>query len=239
MVIGYSLALLAVSHAMGSVALCHVPKSKCRQLFGLSTESLVIYSIFHRDDVSFMRCIGPYVGWYQAILLLHFNFLLNIHQYQPRSKQSYMNRVKQSLSQMWNPRGIGTTWGHCKRPTAGEYATHNKAVFLIQRTLSAALALLILYAWDDGAKAPRYFNFADFTPEKQHLIQRFHEVTWRELQARCALTVISQIYDYSFITWIHSVLSVIGVLFLGHDTEAWPDLFGDITEAYTIRRAWV
>lgn len=238
MAFGNALLWLGASHTAGSVSLCLAPSSTSRQCLGLCAEAIIIYSLINQTYYTHVEWINSYIGWYQAGLLFHFNFLLNIAKYQPYPEQSHMDRCKQSFYQLWNPRGINTDWPHRNKSRKVKPIPSQEKLFVLQRVLGAAFSLLVLYAWNDGANAPKFFVLEDLSPEKQHLLPRLREVTWKELQARVALTVICQAHDYAFITWLHSVLSVFGVVIFGHDPEDWPPLFGDITEAYTVRRAW-
>lgn len=234
----HALFWVGASHIPGSVSLCLAPSSTTRQYLGFCAEAIIIFSLINQTYYTHVEWINSYIGWYQAGLLFHFNFLLNIEKYQSCSEQGYWNCISLSLYQIWNPRGIGTDWSHRKKSRKEKQSVGQKKLFVFQRLLGAAFSLFILYLWNDGANAPKLFMLEDLSPEKQYLLARIEEITWKELQARITLTVICQAHDYSFVTWLHSVLSVLGVVILGQDPEDWPPLFGDITEAYTVRRAW-
>lgn len=91
----------------------------------------------------------------------------------------------------------------------------------------------------------------DFTPEKQIFIRRLicpptfsifqfcnNPITSRDFMIRFWLSLDLIVSDYLVLSSIHDILAIIGVS-LGLDcSEEWPQLFGSITEAYTVRKFW-
>ncbi|KAK8048283.1 hypothetical protein PG994_010013 [Apiospora phragmitis] len=59
------------------------------------------------------------------------------------------------------------------------------------------------------------------------------------LGLRAYMSVEFFIYSHAVLTGLHDLAALIGVSLLGWDQpQDWPPLFGDITEAYTLRRFW-
>jgi hypothetical protein len=91
------------------------------------------------------------------------------------------------------------------------------------------------------------WNHGDFSPEKEAFFRRligsiissdYSPITTREINIRLHYVLDRIIPDYFVLSSYHDILAIVAVAIRLDDPQEWPPLFGNITEAYTIRRYW-
>ncbi|KAF2156901.1 hypothetical protein K461DRAFT_6657 [Myriangium duriaei CBS 260.36] len=81
---------------------------------------------------------------------------------------------------------------------------------------------------------PLGVNSSDI-PDATGLFTRLGHISQRELLVRIYLAGSSYVTQYLSLRAFHSLFSCVGLL-CGQDSTQWPTLFGDLAEAYTLRR---
>ena len=78
----------------------------------------------------------------------------------------------------------------------------------------------------------------DLSPQKQVLLRRIHDVTAREVVIRLYFGAVWAWQSYSSFETLHIMVSWCFVS-IGYDSpEEWPPLFGNVSEATSLRRFW-
>ena len=204
---------------------------------------IFIFCTFQRADPSQVSgfnlnfCAGVHVG-----ILLYSNFLLYLNpQSPPSTTTSFLKKFSWALNCIFNPRGIGTSWGIKRIPP---FSHHNpsyipsRMIFIITRSLTAISFLFLL----------RAFNYIDsyywelvrdgeYAPERESILRRLHQVDMYELLNRLYLPLQFILPTYSRLSAYHCSLSVLAVL-SGDEPSNWPPPFGSPADAYSLRRYW-
>ena len=153
----------------------------------------------------------------------------------------YLQRLKYALWMFCNYRGIGTRW-------RVSYVPPERVLgFRVERPSTRGrfvkiriLKFFLLYSgaclWYDPLLTP-VFQEDDFSKEKEYLFRRLSEVTAREFKLRLYLCT-----QHVIPVWLAMNLWLTGVgilaVIMGGKPEDWPPLFGDIAEAYSLKRYW-
>lgn len=153
-------------------------------------------------------------------------------------KISFSQKAKWAYRVLANPRGIGTEWQIRNLPLFSEAQwVPSRRRFL----LTQMVACLGFYFLGDLYSRSLPFipwQKGDLSPDKVKFFRRLGEVTIRELIVRMFFFVNMFLPQYLLYRAFHSGAAVISVLLLGDSPADWPPLFGDIREAYSIRRFW-
>ncbi|GKT46362.1 acetyltransferase aurG [Colletotrichum spaethianum] len=91
---------------------------------------------------------------------------------------------------------------------------------------------------DQIAQVTIGFNWDDVELHKIHFFRRLNEVTSREVVIRCFFAFQAVWGAYAFYTMIHSSIAIFFVVLHIDEPEEWPPVFGDIRQAWNLRRFW-
>jgi hypothetical protein len=78
----------------------------------------------------------------------------------------------------------------------------------------------------------------DFLPSQHSYFRRLSEVTFRETALRIWISAYFVWSTFSSLTMIHHVLAIVFIGTGVDEPKDWPSLYGNITEAYSVRRLW-
>jgi hypothetical protein len=230
-----SFILGGAAHVLGSAALCAPRISTSRRY----TETLAFIAtslaLYYGPQFSTMYDVNYFCAFYMSNFIFHLNSLLSIYCYTPPQEKTYLDQFRVAFQQTINPRGLGMSWEHRGSPGRAEYKT--KTSYLLRQVLLAAVAFFVICLWDGGFYSPLFLRREDVAPGKEHFLRRLPQVTLRELVIRVIITVVNQAEDYFTMLFVHCAISVVGLI-CGDGPDEWPYMFGEISEAYTIRRYW-
>ena len=140
-------------------------------------------------------------------------------------------RVMRSIALIWNPRGIG--W-NCRVPYAVVPAQGHKSRGAFIR--ARILRFLVLYLLLDAKESiqhltPNFQNIMDAKPGTPPLLEqnfktRFMVIFWWAVSA-------FSILDIQLVT-----LSMVSVALGVSEPKDWPNVMGDIRDAWSIQQAW-
>jgi hypothetical protein len=125
----------------------------------------------------------------------------------------------------------------------GEAALLSRRVmFLIQRLVSSSSIFGLNCLWRFLlAPHPLHYHpleYSDFRPTKQTYIRRLYHVTARESIIRL-MVVFNFVWSaWALFTGLHDVLAILFVGIGLDEPDDWPQLYGRVDQAYTLRRFW-
>ncbi|KAI4859293.1 hypothetical protein F4820DRAFT_174674 [Hypoxylon rubiginosum] len=153
-----------------------------------------------------------------------------------------------SLAPCQRLRAFTRTWTNIRRLRLGEHASSpgsvdGRSTGLLSFTLYRALQVLILWTASNGVE--KHFPLAllrlgvraqDFAPEKQGIVP---PATSHDLLLRLLISVHWIWHNYCELSMWHNTLAIACVAVLRWDRPSeWPPLFGEVFEAYSLRRFW-
>lgn len=149
--------------------------------------------------------------------------------------KSLWHKAKWAIGVVSNPRGIGTEWQIRNLPPFSRkdkgYVPSRRS-FLVQRIAGFVCFYLLGWVYPQLiALLP--LRVEDFESSKLRLFS----LSTGELLVRVCYAVDAFLLLYIRHNTLHWLVSAIAVL-LGDSPERWPPLFGDIRDAYTLRRFW-
>jgi hypothetical protein len=153
----------------------------------------------------------------------------------PKSILGYRNNNKSA--------GIGTSRQIWELPPfshdAPKYIS-SKLSFLLSRTLIIFryFALLTILSIIENEAYYPYLQEGDYNPDKEYLFRRLFDVKKRELLIRLYLPILAFATQYATLSLYDALLSLIAVAAGGDQPGHWPPLFGDIRDAYSLRKSW-
>lgn len=123
-------------------------------------------------------------------------------------------------------------------PPRRDPADMTKTAFILRRLAVAACGLLAWSQIRGWALLPTDFGPWDVTPDKDSMISQLLSGTFglRELWIRAAIVVSGHAGSALIINTAHCLCAAFTVCVLGSPISEWPPLFGNIFEAYSIRR---
>lgn len=166
------------------------------------------------------------------------------------------NRVVWAWFTAWNCRWIGTRWeqdskarvpakkrggpvqvtnGNSGKDSAEGAIRRRK--FVIRR-LQVAIACYLLLDFLGWTAVPPEVSEPLFRPEKQYIFRRTAEITAEELGVRAGGVLGYGIAASSALHMLHSLAAAVMVGLGINEPEEWPSMFGNISDAWSIRRLW-
>ncbi|KAH8200209.1 hypothetical protein TruAng_005657 [Truncatella angustata] len=125
----------------------------------------------------------------------------------------------------------GSGWVQRCLPTG--LRNNPKWAFVIERAVTV-LVIVTVQKWLPELPIDR----RDLHPKKSNLIRRLGDVSWREVMLRSILVPDFIAQTWLFVNCTYQTLAAVTVALEIYRPEDWPRLFGDISDAYTIRRFW-
>ena len=169
---------------------------------------------------------------------IQFIFLMNAT---PPPGSNWVGKLMWAVGLECNPRGIGTPWQIRNLPPFDRKNPRyvpSRAGFLVQRIVNG----LLVYAMFKASLAADDIYWAilqegDYSEYKTSIIRRILDVSMREILIRAWLPLHFLFEVYCQHQYWHCLVSVIAVA-LGDEPRRWPPLYGDIRDAYSLRRFW-
>jgi len=170
---------------------------------------------------------------YMFGLAFHTNcYLVLLNLSPPSDLKTAWQRLQWGTNALFSPR-MGT------KPYRRDPPNTTQREFLMRRmTVAIAIGTLWLYIRDGHRFYPPDIGPSDWHPTKKHLTPQIINgtLTFRDLWFR----VVIAFYAYSgsalTICGAHTICALIAVGIFDSPLQGWPPLFGDITQAYTLRR---
>ncbi|KAF8315200.1 hypothetical protein DL93DRAFT_2227575 [Clavulina sp. PMI_390] len=145
--------------------------------------------------------------------------------YLSSSALSFYSRVWWTNWLMLNPRGIGTNAQAANITPLPQSLSSSIGSFCRSRFISAVKGLLILVSIGI-APAHSQFVLEAATTSSPTVLQR------------AALTTCGVVFAWNLLNVGQCLLACLAVGLRVSEPEDWPDMFGAVTDAYTLRRAW-
>jgi len=171
-------------------------------------------------------------GDYMFGLALHASCYLLLKNMSPtKMLHSKRRRMSWATHALFSPR-MGV------QPPRRDPSSTTITAFIFRKLTVAALGLLAwsyIRAW---VLLPAEFGPWDVTPDKDSMVSQLLAGTFgvRELRIRAAFVVASHAGSALVINAAHCICAVLAVGLLGSPIAEWPPLFGNIFEAYSVRR---
>lgn len=135
----------------------------------------------------------------------------------------------------WQARGTPPAAG--RAPSRGPFLARNLLRLAVSVLAFDAVAGLLEVTGVGGARAPGDMA-SRFAWDKVKLLTRLGDVSGEEAVARAVVTAAYWVATYSSIQAFQSFSALVCVAAGLSTVDAWPPMFGSITEAYTIRQFW-
>jgi hypothetical protein len=170
---------------------------------------------------------------YMFGLAFHTNcYLVLLNLSPPSSLKTVRQRLQWGTNAMFSPR-MGT------KPYRRDPPTTTKREFLMRRmTVAIAIGTLWLYTRDGLRFYPDDVGPSDWSPAKTYMTPGVINgtFTFRDLWIRVVLAFYAHSGSALTICGAHTVCALIAVGIFDSPLQDWPALFGDIAQAYTLRR---
>ncbi|KAI0698312.1 membrane bound O-acyl transferase family-domain-containing protein [Cerioporus squamosus] len=134
---------------------------------------------------------------------------------------------------LYNLRGVGTNVAVTTRPTAPFRGPRTRRAWYIRQGLRLVFAYLVNDICEVWITQNQHVYPPSMVSPRTHVVPEDLE-TWK--RALGAFAFGGRIY--ATLTTDSIVISVVTVALGMHTPEDWPDLFGSISHAYTVRRFW-
>lgn len=170
---------------------------------------------------------------YMFGLAFHTNcYLVLLNLSPPPGLKSTWRRLQWGTNALFSPR-MGT------KPHRRDPPTTTKREFLTRRmTTAIAIGILWLYIRGGDQFYPKNLGPSDWHPSKNHMTPQIINgtFTFRDLWFRVVLAFYAYSGSALTICGAHTVCALIAVGIFNSPLQDWSPLFGDITQAYTLRR---
>ncbi|KAH6685043.1 hypothetical protein F5X68DRAFT_242137 [Plectosphaerella plurivora] len=122
----------------------------------------------------------------------------------------------------------------------GHIKSEGRLGFIIRRLSLVALLYVLEYVVKPRV-IPLFITWTneDWAAEKATFFRRLNDITGQDVKMRAYLAFETIWYPYSLYTMAHSFGSAVFVGLHLDEPHEWPPLFGDIKQAYSLRRYWV
>ena len=220
---------LLFAHILLALSLLHTQPSSIERLFAVAI-ILLCCLVASRSNLAQMipGNVGPeYILGY----VLHSSHFLCLAKLSPPTGLNIESKLTWAFNQIFDCR-----WGVSTRilPSFGinKSGVPSRGLFVVQRTWDLFWTIAIAYILETYT-----LNVAieDFTNVPSGLLSRLTAVTSREAIIRVYVTITSFVVPYCVLRAIHSLSSCLAVA-CGDRPEKWPPLFGNLRDAYTVRR---
>ncbi|GKT86156.1 toxin biosynthesis protein [Colletotrichum tofieldiae] len=159
----------------------------------------------------------------------------------PAEQADHQNEIFPYTGKAWNAaRQVShRTWGCISWPVARLWNWFSPRTRWIVKTTGIVTAVWVSdRVIDQIAQVVIVFDWDDVELHKIYFFRRLHEVTSREIVIRCFFAFQAVWSAYAFYTMIHSTIAIFFVALRIDEPEEWPSVFGDIRQAWNLRRFW-
>jgi hypothetical protein len=160
-------------------------------------------------------------------------------EYFPSKFASIGQRIKWGLSFFLNTRMSGTPWEVKNVPPFSKHDAAyvpSKSIFLRRNALQCLISVLLLDLCRPSKDTSK--NYILFADNKIPVFARLSSVTTEDLTIRLLTTTASTILTYLLFQAMYSFMAVMSVALGFSPPRTWRPLFGGISDAYSLRRAW-
>lgn len=231
--------LIATSFLIIGVFLVYIPPKRLPRIVATGIVVAHICRIF-----LFMHNIPPASGLYYicfaVALALYANYFLCITLTTPPTNKLGLQKAFWVIATITNLRGAGTAQKLRDLPPFSRQDPAyipSRSSFLVSRILKifGYFALLVALSVVEREFYYPSLKDGDYNEEKEQFFRRLHDIELRELAIRLYLPILSLGNQYAALSLYHTLLSIVAVA-AGDEPARWPSLFGDIRDAYSLRR---
>lgn len=210
------------------------------------TESLTMFVVIYMSHITTVLCVeqyelpkkasSPFIDWKGGYNMLFNARWIGTHRQAPDIK-------KVSKAEMESQDDAPSPM-EAKAPTSNLRSMFQtpRAIFLRNRVVSLCIIWAILqtynYSFAKLQASESQLDIMDFLPTKETYFRRLDTVTLRETLIRAWLAAYWILYSMGLYTGLHDVLALIFVGSCFDRPEDWPPLFGNMSEATSIRNFW-
>jgi hypothetical protein len=238
----HPLALLFACYAVVGLCLVFVPPRPIPRYAALCLLVAFVSHAIRRADGTQVRWIWKvFFGQCTCGVVLYAHYFLCLKQFAPppNAKRNIGAKALWAMHLISNPRGIRTPWQIRNIPPfsrSDKNYVPSRRRFLCERILAFSCLYALASCWIRCQLVlPLYRD--DFHASKVAFFRRLNEVTAREILVRLYFPLNTFVPLYLNHRAVHCLVSSVAVT-LGDDPAMWPRLYGDISEAYTLRRFW-
>ena len=141
-----------------------------------------------------------------------------------------------AIALLFGTRGVNTPWQAKNTPPfSSKYSSRppSRLQFLARRCLTLIFGFLIM---DFGTTLP--LDPKIFALDTIPFFARLSHVTFEEMAVRTINTIALWVINYAFICFFANCWAVVAVGLGWSRPEAWPPGFGNMSDAWTLRRYW-
>lgn len=219
---------LSTATLLGALAIWK-PQTSCK---GTSATIVVLFAISLAKirDLDFLGVDMYLVRCFHIIYLAHIINVLEITQPHLRATDSIS--FLRACRVLQNPRWLTI-------PTKRSRVTTSEYFSFCTRKLINIICCHALMELLEQISPKADIRWGDIHPSKEQMVRRLYQVTARELYIRLTLTVYaSPVKQLQLVLW-HNILALFFVATRLEDPNEWlVPLYGNPSEAYTLRRYW-
>lgn len=235
--IGHFVAVVAVptltAHAITALALAFVPPKSVVLRFAASAVTAAFCTETIRRCQKSIYEQSSYAD-YTFGLAFHTNcYLVLLNRSPPPTLKTAWQKFQWGVNALFSPR-MGT------QPYRRDPPNMTKAEFLFRRSI-VAISVCAFWLWlreGGGRFYPPNVDASMWAPSKAYMTPQILNgtLTLRDVWFRAALAFYAISGSALNMCGAHSICAIIAVGIFDSPLQSWPPLFGDIREAYTLRR---
>ena len=156
-------------------------------------------------------------------------------------KLSFRDRLWFGWCSMWSFRHLNSSYEAKNAPPFSKDDPHfipDLWGFILRQTLSAVLSYLIIDIIEAGSPPPQKTKEILFDPALIPVFRRLNTLTSEHVILRTVGTAAFWLNLYCMIQGVYAAVSVIGVISGLSGVRDWRPVFGDVADAWTLRRFW-
>ena len=220
------------AHAIAAVTMVCIPPKNTAERF---TAVIAIAALCFRAIAAADRKSdeGQTQAEYMFGFMLHANcFLVLLQLVAPRTAKTTWDRWKWACVTLFTPRRM------IRKPPRKKHRPQDRWIFMGVRLLQLFFLSSAYEYFRDHFLLPFETQPFDLSPEKDSMLfQLYHNTfTRRDLLIRAEMAFLSFAMPALLLSTAHCLFSVFGVLLFESDHADWPPLFGNILDAWTVRR---
>ena len=234
---------LFLSYSVTAVSIAFVPPIPMMRLSAFGVVLVVaVFGLLYKDRTQASVVWLDFCAVCTCGVILYANYFLVLMKATPPPRSSWTSRLLWAVDLVLNPRGIGTTWQVRNLPPFSKRDPKyvpSRCIFIIQRIATGLQFYVMMKAFTvvDAEIYNASLQDGDYNEYKESIIRRIGDVSMRELFIRAWLPLQNVFGVWSRNQYLHCLVSVIAVTF-GDKPRRWPPLYGNIRDAYSLRRFW-
>jgi hypothetical protein len=237
------------SSSISIVALNSPYSHSHRLILLIPLTSFALLAFWHIRDVSPSVTVNNILGLFVLIWFAHISDVLLVEKHVMSRLDGGSWDWKASYKIWINARRIGTKRQvpniRSRTGASRTYLRNEKKIrisstrsFLSRRLISLTTIGIACYLHGRLFVLHQPINVSDLAPPKHQFLRRLSQITTREIVVRACLLIQWVWLEWTVLTGLHDALAILFVSLQFDPCEDWPPLFGNLAEAYTIRRFW-